>query len=95
MEYWAIQELMITSAIALAVLIPVTGLTLRFGLRPFLRELADIRASRAGGQIQSAGQTDERLTRIEHQLETLETSVRRLAEVAEFERQLKSGRSDD
>ena len=95
MEYWEIQNLVIISATALAVLIPVTGLTLRFGLRPFLRELADNRAARAGGQIENAGQADLRLTRIEHQLETLETSVRRLAEAAEFDRQLKSGPADE
>ncbi len=95
MEYWAIQNLIIISATALAVLIPITGLTLRFGLKPFLRELADYRGTRAGGQIENAGQTDTRLARIELQLESLESTVLRLAEVADFDRQLKKGRSED
>ena len=37
----------------------------------------------------------ERLTRIEHQLDSLESSVRRLAEVVDFDRQLKKGRPED
>ncbi len=95
MQVWEIQELAITFGVLLAVLIPVAGLTLRFGLKPFLRDRAEIKAARHGAQITNAGQTDERLTRIEHQLESLESSVRRLAEVADFDRQLKSGRPED
>ena len=95
MEYWQIQELATTFGIILLVLIPVTGLTLRFGLKPFLKDMAEIRTARKGEPLVSAGQTDERLTRIEHQLESLESSVRRLAEVADFDRQLKKGRPED
>lgn len=83
---------MITVAASLAVLIPITGLTLRFGVRPFMRELADIRAARRGQLVEDV--SHERLARIERQLDDLERSMRRLAEVAEFDRQLKSGRSD-
>ncbi len=92
MEWWAVQELMITSAAILAVLIPVAGLTLRFAVKPFLRELADLRASRRGELLES--HSGERLARMERQLEDLETSVRRLVEVSEFDRQLKSGQSE-
>ena len=92
MEWWAVQELMLTSAAILAVLIPVAGLTLRFAVKPFLRELADLRAARRGEILES--HSGERLARMERQLEDLEISVRRLVEVAEFDRQLKSGRSD-
>jgi hypothetical protein len=95
MEYWEIQALAETFGIILVILIPVAGLTLRFGLKPFLRDMAEIKAARSGAQITNAGQTDERLTRIEHQLESLESSVRRLAEVADFDRQLKKGRPED
>lgn len=83
---------MITVAVSLAVLIPVTGLTLRFGVKPFLKELADIRAARRGELIENV--SNERLMRIERQLGDLETSMRRLIQVAEFDRQLKSGRQD-
>ena len=92
MEWWAVQELMLTSAAILAVLIPVAGLTLRFAVKPFLRELADLRAARRGEILES--HSGERLARMERQLEDLETSIRRLVEVAEFDRQLKSGQSD-
>jgi hypothetical protein len=88
MEYWQIQELMTTLGIILVVLIPVTGLTLRFGVRPFLKDFAEFRAIREGkAQIQPP---DERLERIEQQLDDLEGSVKRLADVAEFDRQLES-----
>jgi len=92
MEWWAVQELMLTSAAILAVLIPVAGLTLRFAVKPFLRELADLRAARRGEILES--HSGERLARMERQLEDLETSIRRLVEVAEFDRQLRSGQSD-
>jgi hypothetical protein len=92
MEWWAVQELMLTSAAILAVLIPVTGLTLRFAVKPFLRELADLRAARRGEILES--HSGERLARMERQLEDLETSIRRLVEVAEFDRQLRDSRTD-
>ncbi len=92
MPWYQVQDLMITVAISLAVLIPVTGLTLRFGVKPFLREIADIRAARRGHVVEDV--SHERLVRIERQLEDLESSMRRLVQVAEFDRQLKSGRPD-
>lgn len=92
MPWYQIQDLMITVAVSLAVLIPITGLTLRFGVRPFLKELTDTRAARSGQLVQ--GVSEERLGRIERQLEDLETTMRRLVEAAEFDRQLKSGRRD-
>lgn len=94
MEYWAIQELLTTLMIGLAVLIPVTGLTLRFGIKPFLKELADFRDRREGRGIPDPGPTEARLARIEDQLETLEGSIKRLADAADFDRQLRSGKQD-
>lgn len=88
MEWWAVQELMITSAIILAVLIPVAGFTLRFAIKPFLRDSKELRQPRS----QSAELPhDSRLDHMEEQLEGLESSMRRLLEVAEFDHQLKSG----
>jgi hypothetical protein len=92
MPWYQVQDLIFTVAASLAVLIPITGLTLRFGVKPFLRELADMRAARRGHLVEDV--SHERLARIERQLEDLERSMRRLAEVAEFDRQLKSGRHD-
>ncbi|NIP77695.1 MAG: hypothetical protein GWM90_00215 [Gemmatimonadetes bacterium] len=94
MEYWEIQELLITLMAGLAVLIPVTGLTLRFAVKPFLKELADFRAKREGREIPDAAPTEARLARIEDQLETLEGSIKRLADAADFDRQLRSGKQD-
>lgn len=92
MEYWEIQELVITAAVSLAVLIPVTGLTLRFGLKPFLKDLGEMRAGRHGGRRHQLSTHDsDRLERIENQLDTLERSVRRLTEVVQFDRQLMPG----
>ena len=88
MEWWAIQELMITSAIILAVLIPVVGFTLRFAIKPFLRDSKELRQpSNQPAELPP----DPRIERMEEQLEGLESSMRRLLEVAEFDHQLKSG----
>jgi hypothetical protein len=90
MPWWQIQELMLTTAGILVVLIPVTGLTLRFAIKPFLKDIA---GARAGRQVQPGvrdAEQDSRLGRIENQLDSLETSVRQLTEVVQFDRQLKS-----
>jgi hypothetical protein len=92
MPWYQVQDLMITVVGGFAILIPITGLTLRFGVKPFLKEIADIRAARRGHPVEDV--SHERLARIERQLEDLESSMRRLVQVAEFDRQLKSGRSD-
>ncbi|MDH3207484.1 MAG: hypothetical protein OEO79_12865 [Gemmatimonadota bacterium] len=85
MEWWQIQELMWTSAGILASLIVVSGLTLRFAIKPFLGDLAKLRERRrAGNQAAS----DLRLDRLEERMEVLGSSVDRLADVLEFDRQL-------
>jgi hypothetical protein len=85
MPYWEIQNLMIISAAILAALIPITGLTLRFAIKPFL---ADIRSTKKESVPVETGQ---QLSRIEERLDDLEVAVRRLAEAADFDRQLRSG----
>ena len=85
MPYWQLQELMVTSAVILAALIPITGLTLRFAIKPFL---ADLRSTK---KESVPGETGQQLSRIEGRLADLEVAVLRLAEVADFDRQLKSG----
>ena len=91
MPWWQIQDLMITCAMIVAVLIPVTGLTLRFAVKPFLKDLAEIRAARQGQLGARDDKQDTRLARMENQLDSLESSVRQLTEVVQFDRQLKSG----
>jgi hypothetical protein len=46
MEWWQIQELMWTATGIFAVLIVVSGFTLRFAIKPFLRDLHELRESR-------------------------------------------------
>ena len=91
MPWYQVQELMWTVGGLLVVLIPVTGLTLRFAVKPFLKDLAEARGARTK---ELPVEQDDRLDRIESQLEGLERSVRRLADVSDFDRQLRSGRSE-
>ena len=92
MPWYQIQDLMVTAGIILAVLIPVTGLTLRFGVWPFIRDFREPRGTR---KVPAAPDTDRRLDRVEQQLEHLEYSINRLLEASEFDRQLKSGKSSE
>ena len=91
MPWWQVQELMLTTAGILIVLIPVAGFTLRFAVKPFLQDLAEIRAARQGQLGARDEEQDTRLARMENQLYSLESSVRQLTEVVQFDRQLKSG----
>ena len=73
------------------ILVPVLGITARFVMKPLVEAL---------GQSVQARQSDEtvrilerRLALLEQQIETLDSSVTRLAEAAEFHRELRSGAS--
>ena len=67
MPWWQIQDLMITAAGILIVLIPVTGLTLRFAVKPFLKDLGEARSARQGPLGLRDEEQDARLARIETQ----------------------------
>ncbi len=88
MEWWQIQELMWTSTGIIVTLVVVAGVTFRFAIKPALRDLAGLRKGRS--EEPRAG-SDLRLDRMEEQLEVLGSSVERLAEALEFDRQLKAG----
>jgi len=92
MEWWAIQELLITVAIIVGVLVPVFALTYRFVLKPAWRERIP---PPVGVEREREVLRDARLDNMERQLEDLEASVKRLVEVTEFDRQLKAGRPPD
>ena len=88
MEWWQIQELMWTSTGIIVTLVAVGGVALRFAIKPFMGDFARLR----GGQKDEAQATsDLRLDRLEEQLEVLGSSVERLADALEFDRQLKAG----
>lgn len=89
MEWWQIQELLITMAIIVGVLVPVFGLTWRFVLRP-MGESRGRLENEAAARLQN-----ERIDHMERQLEEMESLVRRLVEASDFDRQLKSGEPVD
>ena len=90
MEYWQIQELLITSAIIVGVLVPVFAFTYRFLTKTSRRDQERLREPR---DREAEAIRDARLDNMERQLEDLEASVRRLVDVTEFDRQLKSGKA--
>jgi len=89
MEWWQVQELMMTSAMIVAVLVPVCALTYRFVLKPSRKDRARLREDHDDSPEILR---DARLDNMERQLEGLEASVQRLVDVTEFDRQLKSGK---
>ncbi|MBA4158349.1 MAG: hypothetical protein H0X65_12835 [Gemmatimonadetes bacterium] len=73
---------------SMMILIPVAGLTLRFAIKPIVEAVA------RGREIQGGKQTVELLERrmalMEQQLQQLEGTVERVAEVTEFQHKLAS-----
>ena len=89
MEWWQIQEMMITSAAILVVLVPVLALTYRFILKPAWKDKGALPKA-PPPEVEAL--RDARLDNMERQLEDLENSMKRLVEVTEFDRQLKGGK---
>lgn len=73
------------------VLIPIIGLTARFALKPTVEALSRVFEGRT--QEESVQLLEKRLALMEQQMEAMESSLHRLAEVTEFHAQLKSGES--
>lgn len=71
------------------VLIPVIGITARFALKPTVEALS--RFFDHKGLDDTVGVMERRMALLEQQMENVETTVRRLAEVTEFHQQLESG----
>ncbi|NJD20307.1 MAG: hypothetical protein FIA95_13630 [Gemmatimonadetes bacterium] len=71
------------------VLVPVIGITARFALKPTVEALARLFERR--GIEDTVALLERRMALLEQQMESLDTSVKRLAEVAEFHRALSSG----
>lgn len=71
------------------VLIPVIGLTARFALKPVVEALA--RVMEARGTNESLQMVDRRIALLESQMESMETTLKRLDETAAFDAQLRSG----
>ena len=73
------------------VLIPVMGVTARFALKPTVEALGRMFEHR--GLEETVQILERRLALMEQQMESMETSVRRIADAQDFERALESGRS--
>jgi len=75
------------------ILIPVLGLTARFALKPTVEALG--RFFEAKGTDETLEVLERRIALLEHQIEGLESTVRRLDEAAEFQERLRSGGGDE
>jgi hypothetical protein len=73
----------------LVVLIPIAGVTARFALKPIAEAVARMRE--AQGASQALGLVEQRLALLEQQMSNLESDVKRIEDVTEFDRQLRSG----
>ncbi len=71
------------------VLIPVIGLTARFALKPTVEALS--RFFDHKGLDETVHILERRMALMEQQVESMEGSVRRLAEISEFHHALKEG----
>lgn len=71
------------------VLVPVIGITARFALKPTVEALSRLFEHR--GMEDTVAILERRMALLEQQMESLDGSVKRLAEVAEFHRELQSG----
>jgi hypothetical protein len=71
------------------VLVPVIGITARFALKPTVEALARLFERR--GMEETMAIMERRMALLEQQMESLDGSVKRIAEVAEFHRALGSG----
>jgi hypothetical protein len=71
------------------ILVPVIGLTARFALKPLVESLGHFFQSR--NVEESVRILERRMGLLEQHLETMETTLLRLSEAAEFHRDLRSG----
>lgn len=73
----------------LVVLIPITGLTLRFALKPVMEALGKYRESQGDKEMQQL--LERRVALMEEQLHGMDRSLRELVDESEFRRELESG----
>ena len=90
----AIAPIDLTSLIAVImgisiVLIPVMGLTARFALKPMVEAFSHLFESRTVEE--SVRILERRMSLLESQIESIDSSVNRLLEVGEFHHKLSSG----
>lgn len=84
-----LTEIVATVMALSVVLIPIAGLTARFALKPLVESLT--RVNEVRGVEETVAITERRVALLEQQLEAMDSTVRRLEEVREFDRALESG----
>ena len=79
---------------SLMFLIPIAGLTARFAFKPIVESMARLRELQASAPGSAdVKELEQRVGKIEQQLEGMDVSLQRLIEAKDFDRQLSSGRS--
>jgi len=71
------------------VLIPVIGLTARFALKPTVEAFTRFFEGKGNDEVVSI--LERRMALMESQIESIESNVKRLVDVSDFDRQLKPG----
>jgi hypothetical protein len=74
-------------------LIPIAGITLRFAIKPAVEAL--VKAFDNRGLEDTVGVLERRLGLLEHQMDSIDSTVHRLAEALEFQNELQSGRTEE
>ena len=74
----------------MVILIPITGLTARFALKPLMEALRSYRELQGNDKAQQL--IERRVALMEEQLHSMDRSLRELLEESEFRRDLESGR---
>ncbi len=92
MEHFIIS-LMGLSIPILALLIPLVAVTSKFLVKPVADLMTErLKAQQAGGTLATgASQPDPRIAELEHQVAELQTSLERVLQEQEFDRQLRIG----
>ena len=84
MTDWA--EIMGIGLAALIVLIPITGFTLRFAIKPISEAIAQMRGGQAGAN--EVATLRQQVESIQDQMSGIESSLHRLVEAQEFQAEL-------
>jgi hypothetical protein len=75
----------------MVILIPITGLTARFALKPVMEALSKFRETQGDRQMQQL--LERRVALMEEQLHSMDRSLRELVEESDFRRELETSRS--
>lgn len=79
---------------SLMFLIPIAGITARFALKPIMEAIAKAREMQAGGTGRELAVLEQRVALLEQQYQQLESSVKHISDVTEFEKRLTSPRRE-